>query len=275
MMYKFNKNSLFKELDKGPNTLVKYNPTAVSDLLSRYGIQLKEDTTLQYHQSINPKIWMPDNSLKPDVKEHLVQIANQWIEFAKIDKAKVKDIVLTGGNANYNYTDLSDLDVHVIVDYTELGADREFISEFLKDKKELWAEKHPNVRVMGYPVELYAQDVSEVPHFAQGVFSLMHDDWTRKPEHLDISPDKDPVVSSDSEVLIKKIDDVVNGNRGLDEAKAIWDEIASLRKNISTEGEFSEKNLVFKNLRNLGALDKITHYIKFHEDMTMSLGEDQ
>ena len=271
-MFKFEKTKLFKPADA---IVESHQKKDVKSILNKFKIQLKEDITLQYHQSINPKIWMPDGSIKPDVKEHLLAIAYKWADFAAIDKEKIKDIILTGGNANYNYTDLSDLDVHLIIDYKDIGSDTEFVKEFLKDKKDLWAEKHPDVRVMGYPVELYAQDINEQPHYGQGVISLLHNEWIQKPEKMESDPSKNPEIEVDSDELEMRINNVVKNDLGLDEAKSIWEEISQLRKNIPTEGEFSEKNLVFKNLRNLGLLDLLSKYIRHQEDLQLSLGSDE
>ena len=74
----------------------------------------EEDLTLEYHDTLNPKIWDGDD-LKPEVQAKLLQIAKKWAVFAKIPDFAVTDIILVGGNANYNWTKFSDLDLHVVV----------------------------------------------------------------------------------------------------------------------------------------------------------------
>ena len=71
--------------------------------------------SLQYHDELNPKLW-DKNDLKEDVRQKLLEIAKKWQEFAKIPDSAVHDIVITGGNVNRNYTDLSDIDVHFLID---------------------------------------------------------------------------------------------------------------------------------------------------------------
>lgn len=272
--FKFNKKQLFKPEPVTKTEVVKKN--SVNSLIKKHGIKLSESTTLQYHQSINDKIWMPDNNIRPDVKDKLIQIAHSWVEFCKVDKDKVKDIVLTGGNANFNYTDKSDLDVHVIVDHSELGKDQEFIKDYLSDKKALWAVKHPNIRVYGYPVELYAQDVSETPHFGQGVYSLLNGKWIQFPTNLSLNLSDNKEVEADSKSFEDRITDITKNNGSLESAKQIWDEISHLRASaIKEAGEFAEKNLVFKDLRNLGLLEKLSNYIRFKEDTDFSALESK
>jgi hypothetical protein len=41
--------------------------------------------TLQYHEVLNPKLWK-DNNLNPEVRKHLLKIAESWREFANIPK---------------------------------------------------------------------------------------------------------------------------------------------------------------------------------------------
>ena len=98
-------------------------------------IEEKTKLTLEHHDELNSKFWNEKN-LKPEVRKHLMMIANKWAVFSKIPKNGIKEIVLTGGNANYNYTKFSDLDVHLIVDFdTVSDCDKEFVDEFLRDKK--------------------------------------------------------------------------------------------------------------------------------------------
>ena len=268
-MFKFNKDSLFKPTQYTPNK----SPKDTKTILDKFGLQLREELSLQYHQSINPKIWMPDGKIKPDVKDHLLQIAKAFAEFCHLEDSQIQDIILTGGNANYNYTDLSDLDVHIIADYSKISHDESFTKEFMKDKKDLWTAKHPNTKVMGYPVELFVQDAAEAPHAGQGVFSLKNNDWVQMAEKIQVDPATNTQVEMDSEDFEIQIDNAIKNDSGLEAAKQIWADLAQLRKTIQTQGEFAEKNLVFKELRNKGYLNKLGSYIQRKEDEAFSLDE--
>ena len=61
-----------------------------------------------YHDKLNIKFW-DEGGLRPEVREKLMQIGVKWADFAKIPSTAVKDVILVGGNANYNYTRFSDL----------------------------------------------------------------------------------------------------------------------------------------------------------------------
>ena len=68
---------------------------------------------------LNPKIWS-SNKLKTDVKKQLLKIADDFFDSLDIPWVDIKDIRLTGSLANYNWSEYSDLDVHLIVDYNDV-----------------------------------------------------------------------------------------------------------------------------------------------------------
>ena len=90
--------------------------------------------TLRYHNKLNIKFW-DDEYLRPEVREKLLQIGYKWADFAKIPNEAIKDIILVGGNANYNYTRFSDLDLHLVVDKTQIADCPEILDDYLRDKK--------------------------------------------------------------------------------------------------------------------------------------------
>jgi hypothetical protein len=232
---------------------------------------ISEKTSLAYHDKLNEKIWSND-TLRPDVRKTLLTIAEKWREFASIPKSAVKEVQLTGGNANYNYTDLSDLDVHLITDYSKVGINKEFASDYLFGKKSLWADAH-NITVKGYPVELYAQPLDELPHPGQGVYSLSKDKWVQKPDFLSLDFSKDNHLERKTDYFIKRIDSLVDSHSDdVAVLKKIKDKIRSMRNSgIQKGGEFAFENLVFKELRNKGYIDKLSNYIKKIEDKNLSL----
>ena len=75
--------------------------------------------TLEYHETLNPKLW-DGQTLKSEVAKKLLMIAQTWAGFAKIPVKAISDIIVVGGNANYNYTPFSDIDLHVVVDIEKL-----------------------------------------------------------------------------------------------------------------------------------------------------------
>ena len=140
-------------------------------------------------ETLNPKIWQnPDDPQKskmiPKVKNALMRIAEEFIEYLG-EEVFVEDIVLTGSLANFNWSEYSDFDLHIIVDFQQFEDESPLYKELYNLKKQVFNDKH-DIKIFGYDVELYAQD-NEEPHFATGVYSVMDDEWVTKPKKLEKS----------------------------------------------------------------------------------------
>ena len=71
--------------------------------------------------TLNPKLW-DGESLKKGLNYKFLRIAKHFYDFLEIDEeAQVLDVILIGSNANYNWTETSDIDLHVVIDYQSVG----------------------------------------------------------------------------------------------------------------------------------------------------------
>ena len=136
--------------------------------------------TFKYHDKLNSKFWT-DEKLDPKVRVRLIQIANEWSKFASIPKESIKDIIFVGGNSNYNYTEYSDIDLHLVVDKDKLPDCPDLIDDYLIDKKRLWSLTH-DIKIYGHDVELYAEESGAERPANQGVYSVKFNKWVVKPE---------------------------------------------------------------------------------------------
>lgn len=211
---------------------------------------------------LNPKLWDNDQ-LRPEVKSKLIEIARAFEDFIGVD-IKVIDYTVTGSNANYTWTEYSDLDLHLIVPGTPSEEERELFSA----KKSLWAEQR-DITIRGLPVECYVQGEDE-PHHSTGVYSLSQEKWLVIPKKVkprisdsSVEAKKDAVLAAVEQALISK---------DLNKLRSVKDKITQMRKaGLERAGEWSVENLVFKILRNLGLIDQITNKIRELEDQELSL----
>lgn len=225
--------------------------------------------TLRYHDVLNPKLW-DDIKLKEEVKDKLIEIGNTWIDWAGIPVNSVKDLLLVGGNANYNYTDYSDIDLHILIDPNEIENCPEFFEDYMKDKKQLWSLTH-DITIYDHDVELYAQNMNDKFPQNQGVYSLTRDDWLVQPTQQEVNLD-DPQIINKVREYIDKIDALIASNAEEESFSKLKKKFRDMRSaGIKQAGEFSIENLVFKELRNLGYLDKMSNYIKTKQDERLSL----
>lgn len=238
--------------------------------MKRFGklLKLAEESTLQYHDHLNPKLWDGD-TLKTEVRSKLLVIAHTWAAFAKIKPDAIVDIILVGGNANYNYTDFSDIDLHLVIDTNKMP-DCKLLDEYLKDKKQLWGIIH-DIKIYGHDVELYAQDKSVAYTMGQGVYSIKNDNWLVHPKK--VSPKLgDPAIKSKVEQYKQKINTLIDSNADDAAFDSLKEKFREMRTaGLKRAGEFSTENLVFKELRNQGDLERMINYINSRKDKELSL----
>jgi predicted nucleotidyltransferase len=211
---------------------------------------------------LNPKIWNEDFELNSDVRENLLKLADDYIDHLKLDDIKIDDIIFTGSLANYNYSNYSDFDVHIVFDFAQVNKDVDLVEKFLDASEKLWKEHH-DILILGYEIELYCQNSTAV-HTSSGQFSLLKNKWLVKPTRENFVPDE-KLIKRKAQVIMSKIDDLkidYENNFSYDEIseslKKIWKKIKqNRRKGIETEGEFSIENLVFKLLRRNGYIGKL------------------
>jgi predicted nucleotidyltransferase len=220
--------------------------------------------TIKFSNQLNSKLWDKDELLKPEVRIAILKISKKYIN--SIDKdIKFKDIVLTGSIANYNYNEQSDLDIHIVVDYKNIGDDENLLLKYFKGIKDDWSNKY-KLTIYGYPVEIFIQN-ERTPIESAAVYSVLNNKWIQKPEND--KPDFNiKEIKNIAAKFINKFDDLqkyfkVNKDydKALSDIETIKKEISDMRKvGLDKEGEFSTENLSFKLLRNLGTLNKINTF---------------
>ena len=228
--------------------------------------EFTESSVVTVNRRLNPKIWQ-NSELSPEVAAKLKQIARAFEEFIGVD-IKVIDYTITGSNANYTWTAYSDLDLHLIVPGTPSDEERELFSA----KKALWAEQH-EITIKGLPVECYVQGEDE-PHHSTGVYSIVQNQWLVEPKKIRPEVD-DSAVEAKKDGVMRAVEQALQ-SKDLDQLRAVKDKITTMRKSgLERAGEWSVENLVFKILRNLGLIDKITDQIRELEDQELSLEQTE
>lgn len=222
---------------------------------------------IKLHDTLCEDFWA-DGVLLDDIRSKLLAIAEDFIDTLKIT-SKPDDITLTGSVANYNYTEHSDVDLHVIYNLANVECDQELTRDYVLAKKSLWNDKH-NIFIHGREVEVYVQDANE-PHVSSGVYSVLRNTWVHRPTKQDIDVDE--------EILGKKLHEYVelvkhnlNNNTNLNYLKRLRKKISDMRKeSLASGGQYSIGNLIFKDLRNKGYLDKLAKLETQAYDKSMSI----
>jgi predicted nucleotidyltransferase len=217
-----------------------------------------------YNDTLHDAFWDAANNFDQVVREKLLTIAKDVCEGAGVKDQLVDDIQLTGSMANFNYTDFSDLDVHVLLDFAKINHDEDLVKKALDGKRFVWNLRH-DINMGGHDVELYFQDTEE-PHKASGLYSILNNKWIREPEHNEPEVDERDVSAkadrlkgeiADLEVAlqttpIEELDDLAEA------ADALRSKVAKMRKDsLESNGEFGIGNLAFKELRNSDYMERL------------------
>ena len=219
----------------------------------------------EFKNELNQVIWDKDE-LKPEVADKLKQIANAFIDTMEINKSAVKDIVITGSLASYNYTEHSDIDLHIIVDLAKVHKDCPIATDYLLSKKSEFNQKH-DIFIYGIPVEVYAEpEGTGTVH--NGLYSL-NTGWIDYPQKIKPT-DNDIAVKAKYEEYKTAAEGIKDGEL----AEILLDKIKKMRKaGLADGGEFSVENLVFKKLRDTGVIERLMKVKKDDIDKKLSLEE--
>lgn len=220
-----------------------------------------------YQEELNASFWS-DQKFDSSVRKKLLQIAEEFYSTFKLG-IPISDIQLTGSLANYNWTPKSDLDVHILIDFSKINPDLTLVKKSLDGQRFVWNLRH-NIVIRGYDVELYIQDINE-PHVASGLFSLLNNEWIRIPNYNPPQIDEKDVQSK-FEGIVNDIDQLtvqlqtedpaVDARELYNHAERVKSKIMKMRKDgLAERGEFSVENLVFKKLRNEGYIQNLIDLI--------------
>jgi hypothetical protein len=221
--------------------------------------------SFKVQNELNPKIWDKKGkkyTINSEVREKLLETSNLFIDFLGID-ILITDIIMIGSLTNYNWSKYSDIDLHIVLNYSQFPENtKELYVEFFDLKKVVFNQKH-NIKLFGYDVECFVQDENEVT-FSSGVYSILYDMWVNEPKKEEMKNVDVELIKEKSKQWMKIIDGVVDNikDENPDEIKSIvkkYKEKLKKFRNCGLEkgGETSLENLVFKLLRRNGYIEKL------------------
>ena len=212
--------------------------------------------------TLNPALW-DGARLKKGLSYKFLRIAKAFFEFLEVpENVQVLDVLLIGSNANYNWTDKSDIDLHVVINYQAVADNLHLVKNLMMAKKSIWSNNYP-LTYKGMDIELYAQDWNDRLHSSVGQYSLMRGKWLKKPNADIISVD-DEIIDAKMAPLQYEIEQLDEKDPQLEyRIKHILDRLYKMRQTgLEAEGEYSVENLAFKKLRNKGLLARLKDLAK-------------
>ena len=237
-------------------------------------------SSFEFHDELNKDFWnQEDDRLDPEIRQKLIAIANDFWNSLEVGDAEYDDITFTGSLAAHNYSQFSDVDLHLLVDFSDVDDKVDLVREYFNAMKSIWNRLH-DILIKGYEVEIYVQDIND-PHEAQGLYSVLNDDWLKKPVLDKQDFDKDNVRKKAAGLMdqIDRLEPLIEEGK-YEEAEKYADKLkAKIRKmrktGLETVGAYSVENLAFKVLRRNGYLEKLSDAKREAYDKMLSIKERQ
>ena len=211
-------------------------------------------------RDLQQKIWNNDETVRPGVKAALMDIVEEFMEGLDLD-VDVKDVIITGSIANYNWSKFSDIDIHILLDFKEVNDNEEMVKRFFDSVRSNWNKLH-NIHVKGHEVEIYIQAEHE-PHISTGVYSLLDDRWLVKPKKIRPAIDRATATKKMRHMAreIDKLSAVFDSGEyegAFDMAERIKNKLKKMRLGgLERSGIYSPENLAFKMLRRSGDIEQL------------------
>lgn len=226
--------------------------------------------SFKIQDELNPKFWI-NNKINSRVRLKLLDLADEFIESLAVDWVKPKDIVITGSIANYNWSKYSDVDVHILIDFKKVWKKTEFVKDYFDSKKALWTQEHEQLKIYGFPVEMYVEDTNE-DNPSSGIYSLNKNKWIVEPNDFQDAKLNEPFIKDKAAKIMTEIDNIDNkikketNNHKLEvlstKLKKLFDKLHKQRQeSLDKNGEMGTYNIIWKVLRRSGHLDKIWEII--------------
>jgi hypothetical protein len=230
----------------------------------------------EINEILDPNIWLADEMMKDEVRDRLLDVTEDFIAGLPFD-IDIEDVKLTGSLATYAWSRFSDVDLHLVVDFSTVDDDEELVKDYFNAKKTVWNLKH-EIYIHGYEIEIYVENVGD-KHTAQGMYSILNDEWIKKPEREFFEIDEEEVRKKAASVMsqIEYIEEVASDEPSEAEklAERAKEKIRKMRQAglDSEKGIYSVKNIAFKVLRRNGYLERLSSIKTQSYDRVMSLAD--
>ena len=270
-----------KKAQKGSpykNVKVDFSGKGFNDISAPALEEEVEPESFDSHDRLEPRIWASEDEMKPTIRQKLLKIAQDFIDGLPVE-VDIRDITLTGSLANYNWSNYSDVDLHIIVDFLSVDENRALVKAFFDNARMRWNDRH-DITAKGHDGEIYVEDSRE-QHVSSGAYSLLNDDWLRRPKRFQSSIDFPAArrKADDIEFQVNIVDNLIVAGKLKAAARNI-DRLKEKIKNMrragleSTKREFSVENIAFKILRRNGILDQLGEFKNRVYDQQMTVKDE-
>ena len=231
-------------------------------------------SNLHPKKTLQPAYWN-NMVLNTEIESQLLKIATDIVDQLEL-QSSVEDIVITGSMAGYNWHDLSDVDVHILLDFSKIDDNVDLVKKYLDNRRMNWNKAH-KIMIKGHEVEIYFQDSKE-KHESPGMYSLSSRSWLKEPKREIVDLDLQ-AIEAKAERTAQEIEEVdrlfnIDPKEAYNLASLVKDKVKRFRSaGLARDGINSVENLAFKLLRNGDFLSRLSTLKVLSYDKMMSLPE--
>ena len=237
-----------------------------------------EDVTVdgfEMQDDLSTSLWQ-EKKLLPEARDKLIQIAKDFIDSLDMG-IEIIDARLTGSMANYNWSEYSDIDLHIVVDFANIDNNIEIVKGFFDAKRVQWNHAH-EITIDDYEVEIYVEDKGE-EHISTGIYSITNDKWIIEtgPQEQVFEIDE-PNIKKKAASMMTQIE-IAEGELDEEPQKAynmserLKEKIRDMRNSglKTAQGQYSIENIAFKVLRRTNYLERLSKLKTKSYDKMMSM----
>lgn len=233
-----------------------------------------------------PGFWSnKDGLLNSRIRLKLLDIADDFWKTVNLSWVKPNAIILTGSICNYNWSTYSDIDLHLIVDFSLVDKHTDFVRDYFNSKKNEWNDMHNHLSILGRNVELYVQNMTD-DICSGGIYDLEQNKWLQKP-----IKNSDNIIERNEKKIKETAAEIMTIIDGMhiatdkttdkhqiesigDDAYKLWRRIKSMRSDsLNSDGENGKGNIIYKILRRTQYLDKLFELMSYTYDEVNSIEE--
>ncbi len=234
---------------------------------------------------LNPDFFNEEGQLDSQIRMRLLDIADDFVKSLEVKWVKPSDIVLTGSIANYNWSKYSDVDIHIIYNFSDVYNKTDFVKDYFNSKRDIWNETHEGLTIKDFPVEISVEDKSN-PANSTGVYSLEKNKWVKEPEDMNDSKLNMEYIKDFCAKQMTKFDDLFDAidnetdRKKLeilsDKVEALYTKLKNMRGEAlkSKEKEMATGNIIWKVIKHQGYIEQAWEYINKVYDRTNTIDEN-
>ena len=209
--------------------------------------------------TVLPPSFFDGDQLRHAMRDHSLSFAQARFRDLRMPELTLLDILFVGSLASYEYDDLSDVDIHILIDPKSFAGDTAFLRRYLNAMNDVNEFLYASLTIHGRKADFsfYADTIERRIEPGVGLYSLTQNKWVNRPEPAPVRFSKEAVYK-DLLTYVKRYNDLVDAynkdKRGFtcDRFSTLREEVRLYRREgIAKNGLRSSEDIVYRAMRRM------------------------